>query len=65
METRIEATQIVNEIRANVDAWYANKIDRSQFDATQRALWARATARYELNSAVLAILRGEEVEVSP
>lgn len=44
------------QLTANVEAWYADRIDHAAFRAAQRALWAAIEAS-DCKDAVLALLR--------
>jgi hypothetical protein len=38
-ETAKRATRFLAELNANVDAWYAGRVDYETFGARQRAIW--------------------------
>lgn len=53
----MNASQYYETLGGNVDRWYADEIDKAEFDRRQRATWD-AIAASGLQEEVLAIWRG-------
>jgi len=52
------AQAFMEEIRGNVDDWYADRIDHETFSTRQRAIWERIEATpSEVRDAVLESIR--------
>ena len=53
------AAEAHGRIKANVDAWYEDRITHAQFSENQRALWDEIAKDAELHEAVSARMLGE------
>jgi len=60
MTTRAAATQFLDDITANVDAWSADRIDYETFSTRQRTTWnAIEEADHGIKARVLKALRDQ------